>query len=76
MPPCLIVTVVSTASDHVRASILLRPSGHANSLWTLVGVEEKRGRDFLRLSNTHSGLYPRGSQEERHLDDMLLVVPH
>lgn len=31
--------------------------------------------DFLRLANALSALYPRGSEEKRLLDAMLLAVP-
>jgi predicted nucleotidyltransferase len=31
--------------------------------------------DFLRLANTLSAFYPKGSEENRLLDAMLLAVP-
>ena len=34
-----------------------------------------RGPDFLRLANALSALYPRGSEEKRLLDGMLLAAP-
>ena len=52
-----------------------RARGHANALWRLIGAEQDRGPEFLRLANALSALYPRGSQEKRLLDAMLLAVP-
>ena len=39
------------------------------------GSEQDRGPSFLRLANALSALYPRGSEEKRLLDAMLLAVP-
>ena len=39
------------------------------------GAEQDRGPDFLRLANALSALYPKGSEEKRLLDAMLLPVP-
>lgn len=36
---------------------------------------QQRGPDFLRLANALSALYPRGSDEKRLLDAMLLAAP-
>ena len=44
----------------------------ANALHALVRAEQERGPDFLRLANALSALYPRGSEEKRLLDAMLL----
>ncbi len=41
----------------------------------LIDTEQERGPDFLRLANALSALYPRGSNEKRLLDAMLLAVP-
>ena len=68
-------TLDATALDRVHAAMLLQASGHANALRALIGVEQNRGPDFLRLANALSALYPRGSQEKRLLDAMLLTVP-
>ena len=65
----------ATALDRVHAAMLLQANGHANALRVLVASEQDRGPDFLRLSNALSALYPRGSQEKRLLDAMLLAVP-
>ena len=65
----------ATALDRVHAAMLLQSSGHANALRTLIGAEQDRGPEFLRLANALSALYPRGSQEKRLLDAMLLAVP-
>lgn len=68
-------TIDATALDRVHAAMLLQASGHANALRTLISAEQERGPEFLRLANALSALYPRGSQEKRLLDAMLLAVP-
>ena len=68
-------TLDATALDRVHAAMLLQVSGHANALRALIAAEQDRGHDFLRLANALSALYPRGSQEKRLLDAMLLAVP-
>ena len=68
-------TIDATALDRVHGAMLLQASGHANALRSLIGAEQDRGPDFLRLANALSALYPRGSQEKRLLDAMLLAVP-
>ena len=68
-------TIDATTLDRVHAAMLLQASGHANALRTLIGAEQDRGPEFLRLANALSALYPRGSQEKRLLDAMLLAVP-
>ena len=65
----------ATTLDHVHAAMLLQDSGHSNALRNLIVDEQNRGPDFLRLANALSALYPRGSQEKRLLDAMLLAVP-
>ena len=64
-----------TTLDRVHAAMLFQSSGHANALRELIGAEQERGPDFLRLSNALSALYPKGSNEKRLLDAMLLAVP-
>ena len=68
-------TIDATVLDRVHAAMLLQASGHANALRALVNAEQDRGPEFLRLANALSALYPRGSQEKRLLDAMLLAVP-
>ena len=68
-------TINATVLDRVHAAMLLQASGHANALRTLVRAEQDRGPEFLRLGNALSALYPRGCQEKRLLDAMLLAVP-
>ena len=68
-------TIDATALDRVHAAMLLQASGHANALRALIAAEQDRSPDFLRLANALSALYPRGSQEKRLLDAMLLAVP-
>ena len=65
----------TTTLDRVHAAMLLQAGGHSNALRTLIVAEQERGPDFLRLSNALSALYPRGSQDKRLLDAMLLAVP-
>ena len=55
--------------------MLLQAGGHANALRKLIDAEQDRSPDFLRLANALSALYPRGSEEKRLLDVMLLAVP-
>ena len=64
-----------TVLDRVHTAMLLQASGHANALRTLIGAEQDRGPEFLRLANALSALYPSGSREKRLLDAMLLAVP-
>ncbi len=64
-----------TTLDRVHTAMLLQSSGHANALRTLIGAEQDRGPDFLRLANALSALYPQGCNEKRLLDAMLLAVP-
>ncbi len=64
-----------TTLDRIHAAMLLQSSGQTNALRELVKSEVERSPDFLRLSNALSALYPRGSEEKRLLDAMLLAVP-
>ena len=68
-------TIDATTLDRLHAAMLLQASGHSNALRKLIGAEQDRGPEFLRLANALSALYPRGSQEKRLLDAMLLAVP-
>ena len=65
----------ATTLDHVHAAMLMQSAGRANALRALIQSETNRGPDFLRLANALSALYPRGSDEKRLLDAMLLAVP-
>lgn len=65
----------ATTLDRVHAAMLLQASGRANALRALIKGEQERGPDFLRLANALSALYPKGSEEKRLLDAMLLVFP-
>ena len=65
----------ATTLDRVHTGMLLQASGRSNALRALLKAEQERGPDFLRLSNALSALYPRGSDEKRLLDAMLLAVP-
>ena len=65
----------ATALDRLHAAMLLQNSGHSNALRRLIVAEQDRGPEFLRLANALSALYPRGSDEKRLLDGMLLAVP-
>jgi putative DNA methylase len=55
--------------------MLLQRTGQTNGLRALLKAEEERGRDFVRLANALSALYPHGSEEKRLVDAMLLAVP-
>ncbi|RMF09072.1 MAG: DUF1156 domain-containing protein [Alphaproteobacteria bacterium] len=65
----------ATTLDRLHAAMLLQASGHASALRQLLRTEQERGPDFLRLANALSALYPRGSEEKRLIDAMLLAVP-
>jgi adenine-specific DNA methylase len=65
----------ATTLDRVHAAMLLQAGGRTNALRALLKVEQERGPDFLRLANALSALYPKGSEEKRLLDAMLLTVP-
>ena len=55
--------------------MLFQASGRTEALRALLRAEQERGPDFLRLANALSALYPRGGEEKRLLDAMLLAVP-
>ena len=65
----------ATTLDRVHAAMLLQSGGRTNALRALLKAEQDRGPDFLRLANALSALYPRGSEEKRLLDAMLLAAP-
>ena len=65
----------ATTLDRVHAAMLLQASGRTNALRALLKAEQDRSADFLRLANALSALYPKGSEEKRLLDAMLLAVP-
>jgi hypothetical protein len=64
-----------TTLDRVHAAMLLQAGGQTNALRNLIKTEQNRGQEFLRLANALSALYPKGSEEKRLLDAMLLAVP-
>jgi adenine-specific DNA methylase len=65
----------ATTLDRVHAAMLLQAGGRTNALRALLKAEQERGPDFLRLANAFSALYPKGSEEKRLVDAMLLAVP-
>jgi adenine-specific DNA methylase len=65
----------ATTLDRVHAAMLLQASGRANALRAMIKAEQQHGPDFLRLANALSALYPKGSEEKRLVDAMLLAVP-
>ena len=65
----------ATALDRVHAAMLLQAGGRTNALRAILNAEQERGPDFLRLANALSALYPKGCEEKRLLDAMLLAVP-
>ena len=69
------ITREPTTLDRLHAGMLLQASGRTEALRTLIRAEQERGPDFLRLSNALSALYPKGSDEKRLLDGMLLAAP-
>ena len=68
-------TLSATTMDRVHAAMLLQASGRSQALRNLLRAEQERSPDFLRLANALTALYPRGSEEKRLLDAMLLAVP-
>ena len=64
-----------TTLDRIHAAMLLQAGGQTNALRASIKSEVERGPDFLRLANALSALYPRGSEEKRLLDAMLLAAP-
>ena len=64
----------ATTLDRVHAAMLLQGSGRSQALRYLLQAEYERGPDFLRLANALTAPYPRGSEEKRLLDTMLLAV--
>lgn len=69
------LTLSATTLDRVHAAMLLQASGRSQALRNLLRAEQERSPDFLRLANALTALYPRGSEEKRLLDAMLLAVP-
>ena len=65
----------ATTLDRVHAAMLLQRGGQANALRALLQAETERGRDFSRLANALSALYPKDAEEKRLLDAMLLAMP-
>ena len=65
----------ATTLDRVHMAMLFQSSGRTNALRALLKAEQERGPDFLRLANALSALYPKGSEEKRLLDAVLLAVP-
>ena len=69
------ITREPTTLDRLHAGMLLQASGRTEALRTLIRAEQERGPDFLRLANALTALYPKGSEEKRLLDGMLLAAP-
>jgi putative DNA methylase len=69
------VAAGTTTLDRLHIAMLLQASGKSNALRTMLKAEVERGPDFLRLASALSALYPRGSEEKRLLDAMLLAAP-
>lgn len=65
----------ATTLDRVHAAMLLQSTGRTNALRALLKGEQERGSGFMRLANALSALYPKGSEEKRLLDAMLLAAP-
>lgn len=66
--------IMITTLDKVHAAMLLQDNGQTNALRALIKSEMDRGQDFLRLANSLSALYPKGCDEKRLVDAMLLSV--
>lgn len=59
----------------VPAAMLFQAGSRTNAPRALLKSEQERSSDFLRLANALSALYPKGSEEKRLVDAMLLAVP-
>jgi len=64
-----------TTLDRVHTAMLLQAGGRSNALRALLKTEQERGPEFHRLANALSALYPKGAEEKRLLDAMLLATP-
>ena len=64
-----------TTLDHVHKAMLFQKQGQTNALRELLFYETHYRPEFIRLANALSALYPKGSEEKRLLDAMLLAVP-
>jgi hypothetical protein len=65
----------ATTLGRVHAAMLLfQASGRSNALRALLAAEIGRSPKFLRLANALAVLYPKGSEEERLVEAMLLAV--
>lgn len=61
--------------DHVHKAMLFQKQGQTTALRELLFYEKHYRPDFVRLANAFSALYPRGSEEKRLVDAMLLALP-
>lgn len=64
-----------TTLDRVHMAMLLQTSGQSSGLRAFLEEEVRRGPQFLRLANALSALYPRGTEEKRLVDAILVSVP-
>ena len=69
-----LVSPKATTLDRVHAAMLFQARGATYALGSLIQAEKERGPQFLRLANALSALYPRGSEEKRLLDAMLVAI--
>ena len=67
--------IQATTLDRVHAAMLFQSGGSTNALRAMLKAEHERGPDFERLANALAALYPKGSEEKRLLEAMLLAVP-
>lgn len=63
-----------TTLDRVHTAMLYQAKGATYALGSLIQAEKERGPQFLRLANALSALYPRGSEEKRLPDAMLVAI--
>jgi len=64
----------ATTLDRVHAAMLFQARGATYALGALIQAEKDRGPHFFRLANALSALYPRGCEEKRLLDAMLVAT--
>jgi len=65
---------VATPRKEVREGRSFNPDEFAIAL-EFLKPEQERGPDFLRVANALSAFYPKGSEEKRLRDAILLAVP-
>ncbi len=73
---CAVARPLSKNPQGTRPGGPLTPTGgRTTALRALLKAEKDRGAEFERVANALSALHPKGSEEKRLLDAMLLAMP-